>query len=99
MDGCQLFGESWLGAHESLGDWSGNAPSAGLVVAALADILLFRFVIRVSLLETAGWVAFVFLQVACPPCCTPPSHEHPDVSLASGMSVSARARMVLLHPL
>lgn len=35
----------------------------GLVVFALADILLFRFVIRVSLAETVGWVGFVFLQV------------------------------------
>lgn len=37
----------------------------GLVVFALADILLFRFVIRVSLAETVGWVGFVFLQVRC----------------------------------
>ena len=35
----------------------------GLVVFALADILLFRFVIRISLAETVGWVGFVFLQV------------------------------------
>ena len=35
----------------------------GLVIASLAVILLFRFVIRVSLLETLGWVAFAFLQV------------------------------------
>jgi hypothetical protein len=33
------------------------------VVFALADILLFRFVIRISLAETVGWVGFVFLQV------------------------------------
>ena len=35
----------------------------GLVIASLAVILLFRFVIRISLLETLGWVAFAFLQV------------------------------------
>lgn len=29
----------------------------------LAAILVFRFAIRVSLLETAGWVGFIFLQV------------------------------------
>ena len=33
------------------------------MVFALADILLFRFVIRISLAETIGWVGFVFLQV------------------------------------
>jgi hypothetical protein len=33
------------------------------VVFTLADILLFRFVIRISLAETVGWVGFVFLQV------------------------------------
>ena len=35
----------------------------GLVIASLAEILLFRFVIRSSLLETLGWLAFAFLQV------------------------------------
>ncbi len=37
----------------------------GLVVFALADILLFRFVVRISLAETAGWIGFVFLQACC----------------------------------
>ncbi len=35
----------------------------GLVIASLADILLFRFVFKISLLETLGWLLFVFLQV------------------------------------
>ena len=35
----------------------------GLVIVSLAQILLFRFVIRISLLETLGWLAFAFLQV------------------------------------
>ncbi|CAL8460728.1 g259 [Coccomyxa elongata] len=35
----------------------------GLVIASLADILVFRFLVRISLLETVGWVAFAFLQV------------------------------------
>jgi len=34
----------------------------GLVVAALAGIVLFRFVLRVAAAETAAWVAFAFLQ-------------------------------------
>ena len=34
----------------------------GLVIACLADILVFRFLVRVSLMETVGWVAFAFLQ-------------------------------------
>lgn len=29
----------------------------------LVDILVFRFVIKFSLLETLGWVVFLFLQV------------------------------------
>jgi hypothetical protein len=35
----------------------------GLVVISLVAILAFRFVVRVQLAETAGWLAFVFLQV------------------------------------
>lgn len=37
----------------------------GLVVASLAAIVVFRFVLRVAALETAAWVAFAFLQVGC----------------------------------
>ena len=36
---------------------------SGLIFITLADILLFRFIIRVSLMESVGWVGFVFLQV------------------------------------
>lgn len=39
----------------------------GLVIASLVLILLFRFVIQISLLETLGWLAFAFLQVGPPP--------------------------------
>ena len=57
----------------------------GLVIASLAFILLFRFVIKSSLLETLGWLAFAFLQVgpsfkqgglrpATAPC-LPPNHH------------------------
>lgn len=35
----------------------------GLVVASLAAIVVFRFVLKVGALETAAWVAFAFLQV------------------------------------
>lgn len=39
----------------------------GLVLLLLVDILVFRFVIKFSLLETLGWVVFLFLQVTyCP---------------------------------
>ena len=38
----------------------------GLVFVMLAAIILFRFVVRISLLESAGWVGFVFLQVFLP---------------------------------
>lgn len=34
---------------------------------SLVAILAFRFVVRVQLGETAGWVAFVFLQVRLGP--------------------------------
>ena len=36
----------------------------GLVVASLAAIVVFRFVLKVGALETAAWVAFAFLQVS-----------------------------------
>lgn len=35
----------------------------GLVIISLVDIVVFRFVFRVNVVETAGWAAFVFLQV------------------------------------
>lgn len=38
---------------------------SGLVFLMLADILIFRFVVRVSLLESGGWFGFIFLQVSC----------------------------------
>ena len=58
----------------------------GLVIVSLAFILLFRFVIKSSLLETLGWLAFAFLQVGtsfkqgglCPataPCLSPNHHS------------------------
>ena len=39
---------------------------SGLIFMSLAAILLFRFAIRVSILETVGWVAFIFLQARLP---------------------------------
>lgn len=36
-------------------------------IFALADILIFRFIIRISIAETAGWIGFVFLQVSIIP--------------------------------
>lgn len=39
----------------------------GLVIACLADILVFRFLVRISLMETVGWVAFAFLQARSSP--------------------------------
>ena len=51
----------------------------------LAAILVFRFAIRVSLLETAGWVGFIFLQVprrsATQRCTTPPIMQYTSVIL------------------
>lgn len=35
----------------------------GLVLLLLVDILMFRFVIKFSILESLGWVVFLFLQV------------------------------------
>lgn len=35
----------------------------GLVLLLLVDILTFRFVIKFSILESLGWVVFLFLQV------------------------------------
>lgn len=36
---------------------------SGMVMLSLVAILVFRFVVRLQLGETAGWVTFVFLQV------------------------------------
>ena len=36
----------------------------GLVGLSLLDILVFRFLMRVAVLETLGWLAFAFLQVS-----------------------------------
>ena len=59
---------------------------AGLVGLSLLDILVFRFVVRVALLETLGWLSFAFLQVHPHlPACRPPQPRrlaarsgHPD---------------------
>ena len=39
------------------------------MVASLAAIVAFRFVLKVGALETAAWVAFAFLQVCLLPLC------------------------------
>ncbi|DBA92145.1 TPA: hypothetical protein ACH3X1_015866 [Trebouxia sp. C0004] len=36
----------------------------GLVLLLLVDILMFRFVIKFSILEFVGWIVFLFLQVS-----------------------------------
>lgn len=36
---------------------------SGLVIASIACIIVFRFVIKITLAESVGWLAFVFLQV------------------------------------
>ena len=38
----------------------------GLLGLTFLDIVLFRFVIRISLMETVGWLGFAFLQVILP---------------------------------
>lgn len=38
----------------------------GLVLLLLVDIIVFRFLVRVTLLETIGWALFVFLQARLP---------------------------------
>ena len=37
----------------------------GLVLVMLVDILVFRFFLRSSALETLGWLGFIYLQVSC----------------------------------
>lgn len=37
----------------------------GLLGLTFLDIVVFRFVIRISLMETVGWLGFAFLQVCC----------------------------------
>ena len=58
-----LFAQAWRREEARFRRDYNDKLFNGLVVFALADILLFRFVIRISLAETVGWVGFVFLQV------------------------------------
>ncbi len=34
-----------------------------LQILTLADVVIFRFIVRITFVETAGWVGFIFLQV------------------------------------
>lgn len=47
----------------------------GLVILSVAVIVIFRFIVRWSLAETGGWIAFIFLQI------------YPNLFLASGSSM------------
>ncbi|MCJ1422123.1 hypothetical protein MMC29_000002 [Sticta canariensis] len=45
----------------------------GLLGVTFLDIVIFRFVIRISLMETLGWLGFAFLQVLPAASCIPGS--------------------------
>jgi hypothetical protein len=51
----------------------------GLVMVMLVDILIFRFIIKLGVMETLGWLGFIFLQVGLLSrnCCISRSSWHP----------------------
>lgn len=60
----------------------------------LVDILMFRFVIKFSILESLGWIVFLFLQVSpCYCCCC--CYCYCFSAIATVVSVGKRVR--LLH--
>ncbi|WIA19894.1 hypothetical protein OEZ85_005794 [Tetradesmus obliquus] len=54
---------AWSQARSQFGKDYNDRLFTGLLVAAVAAIVIFRFVIKVALLEAAGWLAVVFLEL------------------------------------
>ncbi|KAF6248953.1 guanylate-binding protein [Scenedesmus sp. NREL 46B-D3] len=54
---------AWSQARMQFGKDYNDRLFTGLLVAAVADIVIFRFVIKAALLEAAGWLAVVFLEL------------------------------------
>jgi hypothetical protein len=54
---------AWERAHRQFGtDYNGRLLT-GLLVIAVAAIVVFRFLVRARLLEFGGWVALAFLEL------------------------------------
>lgn len=54
---------SWKQARGSFARDYNDRLFTGLLVAGVAAIVVFRFLIRVPLLEGAGWISVIFLEV------------------------------------
>ncbi|KAG2441877.1 hypothetical protein HXX76_003484 [Chlamydomonas incerta] len=55
--------KAWARASKAFGKDYNDRLFTGLVVASLAAACLFRFLLRVQLLEGAAWAAFLFLEI------------------------------------
>lgn len=60
---AERLNKAWRREHARFTHDYNDKLFNGLVLLLLVDILVFRFVIKSSLLETVGWILFVFLQV------------------------------------
>ncbi|KAG2485718.1 hypothetical protein HYH03_015602 [Edaphochlamys debaryana] len=55
--------KAWARASKAFGKDYNDRLFTGLLVASLAAAVLFRFVIRIQLLEIGAWAAFLFLEL------------------------------------
>ena len=61
---AERLNKAWRREHARFTHDYNDKLFNGLVLLLLVDILVFRFVFKSSLLETVGWILFVFLQVS-----------------------------------
>jgi hypothetical protein len=54
---------AWKQAHSQFSKDYNDRLFTGLLLCAVAAIVVFRFVVKVAVLEAAGWLAVVFLEV------------------------------------
>lgn len=54
---------SWQQAHSQFAKDYNDRLFTGLLLTAVAAIVLFRFVVKAAILEALGWVAVIFLEV------------------------------------
>eukprot|EP00878_Enallax_costatus_P036433 GHUV01040915.1.p1 GENE.GHUV01040915.1~~GHUV01040915.1.p1 ORF type:complete len:206 (+),score=52.28 GHUV01040915.1:343-960(+) len=54
---------SWKQAHSQFVKDYNDRLFTGLLICSVAAIVIFRFVVKVALLEAVGWVSVVFLEL------------------------------------
>ncbi|PNW71646.1 hypothetical protein CHLRE_16g663050v5 [Chlamydomonas reinhardtii] len=60
---AERLDKAWARASKAFGKDYNDRLFTGLVVASLAAACVFRFLLRVQLLEGASWAAFLFLEI------------------------------------